>query len=280
MCGLLVSCALVACGLDTNGELAPDGGAQAPLIDASTPLVGPRDAGKVADASASFDAAARTPDSGDATVSPPDAGIDAGVDAGTPFCDAADPSLLVCFRFENQILDESSHAVAPMSSMVSYVAGVRGQAASFTPPSGQITLPNLPLWNVANVTVEAWVDPRSLPRSGARAGILDSDGRYGVFVYDPGTIDCLVQGVHLVGPVLAVNQWTHVACTYDGATVTEYVNGTARGTAPLGAAGSSNGTTCIGANSPSGDPFDGAIDELRVFSVARSAAQIAAAATP
>jgi hypothetical protein len=140
--------------------------------------------------------------------------------------------------------------------------------------------PNDAIWNVATLTVEAWVRPKSLPGPMARAGVLDSDGRFGLFVYAPGTMDCLVQTVHLVGPVLPVGQWTHVACTYDGTTVTLYVGGTSRASAPLAAPGSTSGTTAIGQNSPSGDPFDGDVDELRVFSAARTPAQIAAAATP
>jgi hypothetical protein len=39
------------------------------------------------------------------------------------------------------------------------------------------------------------------------------------------------------------------------------------------ATGQPNGL-CIGSNSPSGDNFDGLIDEVRIFSVARSATQI------
>jgi hypothetical protein len=276
---LFVAGALSACGLDANGELAPG-------VDAG-PNVGDTAAPSLLDASVvvpppTLDAAGSpVSDSGP----PPRANDGAtnaatGTDAGVPFCDAADPSLLLCLRFENEVRDESSHMLLPTSAMLTYAPGVRGQGAVFTPPSDAIFFPNASLWNVASVTVEAWVRPHSLPGPGARTGVLDSDGRFGLFVYAPGTIDCLVQTVHLVGPVLATDQWAYVACTYDGATVTLYVGGKPHASAPLPAAGSSEGTTGIGQNSPSGDPLDGEVDELRVFSVARTAAQIAAAATP
>jgi hypothetical protein len=272
---------LLGCGLDGSGLLAPTSDASTPLVDGALPPPPPADAAPGADASGHGDGAVAPPGDaalGDAPAPPPPQ--DAATDAGTPFCDPSDRTLIVCFRFEGSVTDESSNAIVPMSSRVSYTAGVRGQAAVFTPPDGQIVLPNAPLWNAAEFTVEAWVNPTLLPGLGARAGVLDSDNRFGMFVYSPGTIDCITQNAHLVGPVLTAGQWTHVACTYDGTTVTLYVGGISRATALLGAPGSSMATTVIGGNSPTGDPFDGAIDELRVFSTARTAAQIAAAATP
>jgi hypothetical protein len=277
----LVAGALTACGLDANGELAPGVDAGANVFDTAAPSL--VDSAVVV--APTLDAASGTvSDTGPAPPTDDGAtnamtGMDAGA-AGSPFCDAADPSLLLCLRFENEVRDESSHMLLPTSAMLTYAPGVRGQAAVFTPPSDAVFFPNASLWNVPNVTEEAWVRPHSLPGPGARAGVMDSDGRFGLFVYAPGTIDCLVQTVHLVGPVLPTEQWTHVACTYDGTTVTLYVGGKPHASAPLPAAGSSEGTTGIGQNSPSGDPLDGEIDELRVFSVARTAAQIATAATP
>jgi hypothetical protein len=263
-----------ACGLDAAGLLQPASDGGPPLVDAAPPPTPTPDAAQAAEGGAA-------PPDGSASVDgPEETAVDTGIDAGPPFCDPSDSSLIACFRFEGSVTDESSNAIVPSSSSVTYAAGVRGRAAVFTPPDGRITLPNAAVWNAAHFTVEAWVSPQSLPLQGTRAGILDSDSRFGVFVYGPGTIDCLAQSVHLVGPTLSVGQWTHVACTYDGATVTLYVDGVSRATAALGGAGSSSATTVIGGNSPSGDPFDGAIDELRVFSMARSAAQIVAAATP
>lgn len=203
-----------------------------------------------------------------------------GGDAAPSFCDRSDPTLLLCLRFEDVVRDESANALLPASANVLFVPGVRGEAARFLPPSSVIVYPSAAIWNVARFTVETWVRPESLPTGSARAGLLDSDGRFGLFVYAPGTIDCLAQSVHLVGPTLTAARWTHVACVYDGTAVTLYVGGTATATAPLPSAGATGGSTAIGENSPSGDPFTGDLDELRVFSAARTPAEIAAAATP
>jgi len=276
--------AVAACGLDANGELAQGGDAQArltdaqaPGVDASPPVSLPADA---ADDRAGDSAPGTVDSSSNDAAAESGVAIDAGQGAVRPFCDPGDPALVLCLRFEDDVRDESSHALTATSATLDYTAGVRGQAAAFTEPEDGVFFPDDALWNVSKVTVEAWVKPATLPPAGGRAGIFDSDGRYGLFVYPPGTIDCLIQTVDLVGPTLATGQWTHVACTYDGVNVTLYVGGVSFATAPLASAGSSAGSIAIGQNSPSGDPFDGDIDELRVFSVARTAAEVAAAATP
>ena len=76
------------------------------------------------------------------------------------------------------------------------------------------------------------------------------------------------------GPLTA-NTWTHVATTYDGATLRFYVNGTQVGSsAATGPIDSSSGVFRIGGNSIFGEHFDGRIDEVRVYNRALSATQI------
>jgi hypothetical protein len=75
-----------------------------------------------------------------------------------------------------------------------------------------------------------------------------------------------------------VNVWSHVACTYDGAMVRIFHNGQQlNSAASTGAllAGDGNGIA-IGGNSPSGDPLLGDVDELRIWKIARTPAQICA----
>src|SRR5439155_22493632 len=74
---------------------------------------------------------------------------------------------------------------------------------------------------------------------------------------------------------LAVNTWTHLAATFDGAAVRLYVNGelvaSQAQTAPLVVA---SGTLQIGASSPPGQGFAGRIDEVRIYNRALSQAGI------
>jgi hypothetical protein len=69
-----------------------------------------------------------------------------------------------------------------------------------------------------------------------------------------------------------------VACVIDGTNGHVYLGGVEQSAAGgvIGASPASG--AAIGGNAPSGEPFIGAIDSFRVFRVARSAAQIAAAA--
>ena len=74
---------------------------------------------------------------------------------------------------------------------------------------------------------------------------------------------------------LAANTWSYLAETYDGSTIRLYVNGTQVGSlAASGAVLSSTSPLQIGGDSLFGQYFAGLIDEVRVYNVALSAAQI------
>jgi Concanavalin A-like lectin/glucanases superfamily len=74
---------------------------------------------------------------------------------------------------------------------------------------------------------------------------------------------------------LAVNTWTHVATTYDGATLRFFVNGTQVGSSPAtGPIDGSSGVFRIGGNSIFGEYFNGLIDEVRVYNRALSSTEI------
>ena len=86
------------------------------------------------------------------------------------------------------------------------------------------------------------------------------------------------------GAPIAKNEWHHVACVHDGNTLTVYTDGLA-GT-PIGASSvlttGANGTTmgqnCDGDPTSASVPLLGRLDELRVWTEARSAAELLAAA--
>ena len=74
-----------------------------------------------------------------------------------------------------------------------------------------------------------------------------------------------------------VNTWTHVALTYDGATLRLYINGTqVASRAATGAIQTTNSPLWIGGNSPYGEYFQGLIDEARVYNRALTQAEIQA----
>ena len=72
-----------------------------------------------------------------------------------------------------------------------------------------------------------------------------------------------------------VNVWTHVALTYDGATLRLYVNGVqVASQAQAGSIQTPSTPLRIGGNVPYGEYFQGLIDEVRVYNRALSAAEI------
>src|SRR5262249_56682519 len=76
---------------------------------------------------------------------------------------------------------------------------------------------------------------------------------------------------------LAVNTWSFLTETYDGSTLRLYVNGTqVASTAHTGAIATSTNPLQIGGDSIYGQNFAGLIDNVRIYNVALTAAQIQA----
>ena len=76
-------------------------------------------------------------------------------------------------------------------------------------------------------------------------------------------------------PALAVNTWTHLAATYDGSALRLYVNGNLTGTtAKTGAITASTAALTIGSDPFYGQYFAGLIDEIRIYNIALTQAQI------
>lgn len=222
---------------------------------------------------------ARTP-VGDAAVDgTPDSPRADALDAALVLypCDAAETQLVGCFDFEGSVVDASASATPVVTATnVSFLPGHDGLALEGRAPS-MVTLAASTVFDTPSVTIEAWVRPSQLPPVGTRSGVFDLNNRIGVFVQSDGGLSA--HGMASSGGLIAANAWTHIAATDDGATLYLYVNGFvvfAAGSTPLGSA---LGGAEIGGNSPSGDRFVGLIDGLRVYSVARSAGDIAADAS-
>jgi hypothetical protein len=76
---------------------------------------------------------------------------------------------------------------------------------------------------------------------------------------------------------LALNSWTYLAATYDGASLRLYVNGVQVATSAVsGAIATTAGPLQIGGNNVWSEWFKGTIDDVRVYNRALSAAEVQA----
>lgn len=212
--------------------------------------------------------ATRTPDAAE-----PD--VDAAPDArAIPFCDTSDPSLVACYELDGNANDATANVLHAQVTGVTWPAGRRGLAMEFT-ASSAADVPDSTAVDVSALTIDAWIRPTQLPAAGLRMGILDVNGQYGLFLHEAGQLRCATSAAVQVAANIAINTWTHVACTYELPTVTVYVNGlpvasvAGGGALPMGV----NGMSIAGDN-PSGSRLIGLIDDVRLWSRARTPAEI------
>jgi hypothetical protein len=177
------------------------------------------------------------------------------------------------------------------------VPGRVGGALSFNGISDWVTVfdgaAGTPLDATAGVTIEAWVNPTAL--GGWDTVVLKERGinalSYSLYANDgspePGGFAVpagyvRVQGVEPAvrgAELLPLDTWTHLATTYDGTTQRIYVDGVEVASRPqTGPIEAGDGPVRIGGNGAfaGGEFFQGAIDEVRIYSGARTAAQIQA----
>ena len=161
-------------------------------------------------------------------------------------------------------------------------AGKFGNALVFNGTNAVVTMPSsTSLRLTTGMTLEAWVFPTATP-TGWRA-VVDKnvDGYYLMASTDQGN-RLGAGGTFTAGnqntfapSTLAVNVWTHLAATFDGATVRLFVNGTQVAsqaqTTPLVA---TTGTLQIGGDSYPNEFFAGRIDDVRIYNRALTLAQI------
>jgi glucose/arabinose dehydrogenase/chitodextrinase len=163
-------------------------------------------------------------------------------------------------------------------------AGRYGNALVFNGTSARVTVPDSPsLRLTTGMTLEAWVYAQTV-NGGWRDVVYKGNDNY----YLEATSrpvgrpagGAVVNGQHaeVFGTAnVAANTWTHLAVTYNGSTVRLYVNGTLASS--LDRAGSiltSSNPLSIGSDAIYGQYFNGRIDEVRVYNVARTQAQIQA----
>ena len=145
---------------------------------------------------------------------------------------------------------------------------------------------NASLQMTSTVTLEAWVKPTT--SANGTLMIINKEGEYEVALSSSGEVKWAFAsttpgwGWHGTGAVVPLDQWSHVAVTYNNGVVNTYINGTLvetySGSGTIGDAHPGLNDLRIGgrSNSPTGQFFQGQIDDVRVWNVERTAAEILA----
>ncbi len=182
-----------------------------------------------------------------------------------------------------RLVHPGSYVSGPLLGQPGALDGDSDQAARFYRNDRQyVRVPNSPALNTTVFSAEAWAFPtggdgdyravmgsRDYPRGWV---LYASQSNVWEFWVNNGAGIVSVSG----GP-LALNTWTHLVATFDGATARLYVNGTLAGSTavPSGYSPQTSNPLMIGLTEPGTRFwFDGRLDEAAVYSRALSAAQV------
>jgi fibronectin type 3 domain-containing protein len=183
------------------------------------------------------------------------------------------------------VADQSGNGNAGTLTNVNWAGagnGKFGDALSFNGTNASVSVADSASLHLTSaLTLEAWVKPTSLS-SYDTVIFKERTGYYADALYAntdtnrPSTNVFTTSDHELKGTAqLPLNAWSYVSATYDGSVLALYVNGTQVGTLLFtGPIISSTGPLKIGGNGIWGEWFNGLIDEVRVWNVARTATQI------
>jgi len=166
-----------------------------------------------------------------------------------------------------------------------------GTALDFNGTNAWVLINHSPSVNLTTgMTLEAWVNPVFMPplfcspyQTCSWMDVIhkDSDRYYIEASSDlrqkPEAGGIFANGKHVVfgRSRLPLNTWSHLALTYDGATIRFYINGVEQGSMDEGSLiTTSDNPLFIGGDQTQGQFFHGRIDEVRVFNGARTAAEV------
>ena len=240
-------------------------------------LTGTTDPMPAAEASGTS-AAPRNPALSSSSAAPPTVALAAGASG-----------LVAAYGFEegtgSTLADASGLGnVGTISAATWVTAGRFGKALSFNGTSSLVTVNDVPALDLTTaMTLEAWVRPsvsaswRSVllkERAGGLAyGLYASNAssRPAGFIRTTADIDATAT------TAIALNAWTHLAASYDGATLRLYVNGSQTvSRATSGSVATSTNPLRLGGNTIWGEYFAGTIDEVRIYNRALTAAEVQA----
>jgi len=172
---------------------------------------------------------------------------------------------------------------SPLGNQPSLVKSDPDAAMRFNGTSQYVAVPDAASLRFgANLSLEAWLKPTSLPAAGAFASIVTKAESYSLQFNGPRLEFTVMQsGVRRrlqapAGAIVAGSTY-HVVGTYDGSTQRLYVNGSQVASATLtGVATSTTNPLRIASWNGAKEFFAGTLDEVAVYGTTLSAARVAA----
>ncbi len=179
--------------------------------------------------------------------------------------------------------DEAVYDFAITGRQISTLpTSVRGNMMSFN--NNHVSVPNNAAFQFADGTIEFWVKPTFSTSPGYNPCLISNRNgggaagtRYSYHMQGGKTGIDLYNGSGVTGwaSTFNTNQWYHIAIVESGTTVEVFVNGISLGTRTTGSSAVTGVPFNIGsAGGANIEPFVGNIDEVRVWNIARTQAQI------
>ena len=207
--------------------------------------------------------------------------------ASPPASMSATPALVAAYGFDEgsgtTVTDASGNGnTGTITNATWAAAGKDGKALQFNGSNALVTVPDAASLHLSSgMTLEAWVNPSTVDSSWRDVIYKGNDNYY----LEGTSTNASVPGAGMIAggsyahaygtDPLPANSWSYLAETYDGSTLRLYVNGSqVASTAHTGTIASSTNPLQIGGDSIYGQYFAGLIDEVRVYNVALTAAQI------
>ena len=204
----------------------------------------------------------------------------------TPSCVPPPPGMVSWWPGDGNANDIWDGNPGTLQGGATFALGEVGQAFSFNAStnSGVLVPSSASLNPTEAITIDAWVNPSSYPNTGPAVVRKDTNTvgttQYSLSVGDgvnTGVLHCNIGGsIGATGGSVPLNQWSHVACTYDRQNLRAYVNGTQVAfTAGTQAIPVSSENLGIGKELGFTDRnFDGLVDEVEILNRALSQSEI------
>lgn len=186
--------------------------------------------------------------------------------------------------------DSSGHANTGTLSGASWSGGKYNPALSFDGVNDYVQILGSDSLNITgNITLEAWINPAStIDSSNSNMRVVDKQGAYYLLFDYPSSDGKMKFVLRIGGSYVNVSSatsswsagtWYHIAGTYNGSVMKVYVNGTLENSkAQAGSIQTSGYKLFFGTRANSSVPtnmyFNGTIDEVRIYPVVLSGAEI------